>query len=75
MMVPFWILIIIRHLIFRVDPYYNTAPNISGAQKGATILTTTQLGFGASGSGLTESGLTLNAKWEFPKIGDPNIVR
>ena len=27
-----------------LDPYYNTAPNISGTQKGAIILTTTRIG-------------------------------
>ena len=26
-----------------LDPYYNTAPNISGTQKGAIILTTTDM--------------------------------
>ena len=26
-----------------LDPYYNTAPNISGTQKGTIILTTTQI--------------------------------
>ena len=28
-----------------LDPYYNTAPNISGTQKGTIILTTTHIRF------------------------------
>ena len=55
-MVPFWVLIIIRHLIFRVP------------QKGAIILTTTQMSSCMNPQVLAKSpnfGLNLRADWPF----------